>query len=89
MEDFKSWSLDRLIDLWVDMATPDFGNLPVTDMYPERKLGIVYIISEKIGLSYMDVMVLLNTKRVGKEVIGSIMKTKIKIKNQILVIVKS
>ena len=67
MEDFKSWSLDRLIDLWVDMATSDFDILPVTDMYHERKLGIIYIISEKIGLSYKDTMFLLNTKRVGKE----------------------
>ena len=48
MEDFKSWSLDRLIDLWVDMATPDFDILPVTDMYHERKLAIIYIISEKL-----------------------------------------
>ena len=67
MEDFKSWSLDCLIDLWVDMTTPDFDILKVTDKYHNKKLQIAYIISEKIDLSYKDTMVMLNTKRVAKE----------------------
>ena len=67
MEDFKSWSLDRLVDLWVDMTTPDFDILPVTAEYGNKKLQIEYIIMEKIGLNYKDTKVILNTKRVAVE----------------------
>ena len=43
MEDFKSWSLDRLIDLWVDMTNPDFDILPGTTEYGNNnyKLNIL------------------------------------------------
>ena len=41
MEDFKSWQLDQLIDLWVDMATPDFNILPVSDAYHEKNYKLV------------------------------------------------
>ena len=67
MEDFKSWSLDRLFDLWVDMATPDFDILAVTTEYGNKKLQIEYIIMEKNGLNYKDTKVILNTKRVVVE----------------------
>ena len=67
MEDFKSWSLDRLFDLWVDMATPDFDILAVTAEYGNKKLQIEYIIMEKNGLNYKDTKVILNTKRVVVE----------------------
>ena len=67
MEDFKSWPVDRLINLWVDMSTPNFDILLVSSKYGNRKLAIQYLIREKMGLGHKDVMVTLNTKRVGKE----------------------
>ena len=67
MEDFKSWKLNELIDLWVDMASPDTDILPVSDKYHKKKIQISYLIMEKINLSYKDTMVILNTKRVERE----------------------
>ena len=54
--------LTKLIDLWVDLSTPDFDILCVSDSCQEKKLFISYLISDKIGLNYKDTMVMLNTK---------------------------
>ena len=37
MEDFKSMPLGELINLWLDLATPDFDLLNPSDQYYQKK----------------------------------------------------
>ena len=64
---YENMDLSKLTDLWVDLATPDFDILHVSDSYHEKKLFINHLISDKIGLNYKDTMVMLNTKGVATE----------------------
>ena len=48
MEDLSPWSMDCLINLWVDMSTPDFDVLPATQEYGNKRLQIGYLIQEKL-----------------------------------------
>ena len=57
MEDFKSMPLGELINLWCDLAAPDFDLLRLSDDYYQKKLTIEYIISDRIGLKYKDTMI--------------------------------
>ena len=67
MEDFNKLPLCDLINVWCDLATPDFDLFLPSDNYCQKKMDIEYIIQERIGISRKDTMMLLNTKRVIKE----------------------
>ena len=67
MEDFKSMPLGESINLWCNLAVPDFDLLHPSDDYYQKKLTIEYIISDRIVLKYKDTMIFLNTKRVAAE----------------------
>ena len=56
---YENMDLSKLIDLWVDLATPDFDILHVSDSHHEKKFFINHLISDK--------MVMLNTKRGATE----------------------
>ena len=38
MEDFKSMLLEELINLWLDLAMPDFDLLKPSDQYYQKKI---------------------------------------------------
>ena len=67
MEDFKKMPLKNLINLWVDIASPDLAFLKPSDSYYQKTLDLQYLISDRIGLSAKDTLIFLNTKRVGRE----------------------
>ena len=59
--------LGELINLWCNLAVPDFDLFKPSDDYYEEKMTIEYIISKRIGLRLKDTMIFLNTKRVAAE----------------------
>ena len=67
MEDFKSMLLEELINLWLDLAMPDFDLLKPSDQYYQKKLDLEYLIGNRIGLCVKDTMIFLNTKRAAAE----------------------
>ena len=50
MEDFKSMPLGESINLWCNLAVPDFDLLRPSDDYYQKELTIEYIISDRIVL---------------------------------------
>ena len=59
MEDFKSMPLGELINLWLDLATPDFDLLNPSDQYyqQKKKIDLEYLISNRIGFCVKDTMI--------------------------------
>ena len=50
MEDFKSMLLEELINLWLDLATPDFDLLKPSDQYYQKKLDLEHLIGNHISV---------------------------------------
>ena len=79
---FENMDLSKLIDLWVNLATPDLDILRVSDSHHKKKVFISHLISDKVGLNSKDTMVILNTKRVATEEIRNFCYTQNRDKNE-------